>query len=57
MDNISEIPNEQFFSFKDEDGFIYGFDILSIHNLIYKCNGAIKIHLIQKQLVQKLLKI
>jgi len=42
MDNISEIPNEQFFSFKDEDGFIYGFDILSIHNLIYKCNGAIK---------------
>jgi hypothetical protein len=42
INNISEIPNEQFFSFKDEDGFIYGFDILSIHNLIYKCNGAIK---------------
>jgi hypothetical protein len=42
MDLISEIPNEQFFSFKDEDGFIYGFDLLSIYNLIYKCNGAIK---------------
>ena len=42
MDEISDVPNEQFFSYKDEDGFIYGFDILSIHNLIYKCNGVIK---------------
>jgi hypothetical protein len=42
MENLPEIPTEQFFSFKDEDGFIYGFDLLSIHNLIYKCNGAIK---------------
>lgn len=42
MDNIIDIPKEQFFSFKDEDGFIYGFDVLSLHNLIYKCNGSIK---------------
>jgi hypothetical protein len=42
MDKISEIPSEQFFSFKDDDGFIYGFDLLSLYNLIYKCNGAIK---------------
>ena len=42
MDELTTIPNEQFFSFKDEDGFIYGFDILSLHNLIYKCNGAVK---------------
>jgi hypothetical protein len=42
MEPIEEIVNEQFFSFKDDDGFIYGFDILSLHNLIYKCNGAVK---------------
>lgn len=42
MDELTMIPNEQFFSFKDDDGFIYGFDILSLHNLIYKCNGAVK---------------
>ena len=42
MDNISELQNEQFFSFKDSDGFIYGFDLLSINNLIYTCNGSLK---------------
>jgi hypothetical protein len=42
MEQLTEIPSEQFFSFKDDDGFIYGFDLLSLHNLIYKCNGAIK---------------
>jgi hypothetical protein len=42
MDELTNIPIEQFFSFKDEDDFIYGFDIISLHNLIYKCNGAVK---------------
>ena len=42
MEPMSEVPVEQFFSFKDDDGFIYGFDLLSLHNLIYKCNGAVK---------------
>jgi hypothetical protein len=42
MEQLTEIPSKQFFSFKDDDGFIYGFDLLSLHNLIYKCNGAIK---------------
>ena len=42
MDKLTTIQNEQFFSFKDEDGFIYGFDIMSLHNLIYKCNGVVK---------------
>jgi len=41
MDELTNIPNEQFFSFRDEDGFIYGFDILSLYNLIYKCNGLV----------------
>jgi len=42
MDDISELPYEQFFSFQDIDGFIYGFDLLSIYNLIYKFEGPIK---------------
>ena len=42
MDLLSELPNSQFYSFEDADGFIYGFDLLSIYNLIYKCDGQIK---------------
>jgi hypothetical protein len=42
MDNISDLTYEQFFSFQDIDGFIYGFDLLSIYNLIYKFEGPIK---------------
>jgi len=38
MDPISEISYTQFFSFKDTDDMIYGFDLLSLHNLIVK-NG------------------
>jgi hypothetical protein len=34
MDNIDDIPLAQFFSYEDEDGFIYGFDLLSLYNLI-----------------------
>ena len=36
LDYITRIPYYQFFSFKDEDNFIYGFDILSIYNLYLK---------------------
>ena len=36
MDELTKIPNEQFFSFIDKDGFIYGFDVVSLYNLIYK---------------------
>lgn len=36
LDNINKIPYTQFFSFKDEENFIYGFDILSIYNLYIK---------------------
>jgi len=42
MEEITTIPNNHFFSFKDQDGFIYGFDILSLYNLIYKCDGLVK---------------
>jgi hypothetical protein len=36
MDDMAEIPISQFYSYKDADGFVYGFNILSIHNLIMK---------------------
>ena len=34
LDEIHEIPITQFFSYKDQDGFTYGFDIVSLYNLI-----------------------
>lgn len=36
LDEIKNIPYTQFFSFEDEDKFIYVFDILSIYNLYIK---------------------
>jgi hypothetical protein len=42
MDELTNIPNNQFFSYKDKDGFIYGFDILSFYNLLKNGNGIIK---------------
>ncbi len=36
MDDLASLPNNQFFSYKDTDGFIYGFDIVSLYNLIKK---------------------
>ena len=55
MDELTNIPNEQFFSFKDDDGFIYGFDILSMYNLIYKCNGAVRNPFNQQPLTSKVI--
>jgi len=36
--SIKDIPYEQFFSYRDEDGFIYGFNIKSIYNLQKNCD-------------------
>jgi hypothetical protein len=38
MEPIEEINFHQFLSYTDEDGFIYGFDIISLHNLYFKSN-------------------
>jgi len=38
LDDVKNIPTNQFFSFKDNDNNIYGFDICSIYNLILQ-NG------------------
>jgi hypothetical protein len=42
MDELKDIPYSHFFSFKDNDGFIYGFDIVSLYNLIIKSNNVVK---------------
>jgi hypothetical protein len=42
MEPIEEINFHQLISYKDIDGFIYGFDINSLHNLILKSNETIK---------------
>ena len=36
LEDIKDIHNDQFMSFKDDDGFIYGFDILSLYSYIKK---------------------
>lgn len=42
MTPTKDIPIEQFISFKDVDGTIYGFDILSVHSLFTKCKSPYK---------------
>jgi hypothetical protein len=42
MDLLLDLPDTQFFSYKDEDGFIYGFDTISFYNLIYKSENVAK---------------
>ena len=36
MDNIKSIAHEQFYSYKDKDGMIYGFDIKSLYQMFLK---------------------
>ncbi len=36
MDDMIEIPATQFYSYRDEDDFVYGFNIVSLYNLIQK---------------------
>lgn len=42
MDNLNDLCFNQFFSYKDVDGFIYGFDLASIFSLIYMKNNSKK---------------
>ena len=34
LEYLKDIPDSQFFSYKDKDNFIYGFDICSLYNMI-----------------------
>lgn len=42
LEDIKDIHFLQFFSYKDEDNFIYGFDISSLYNLLFRSNNPIK---------------
>ena len=42
MEDLNDLNFNQFFSYKDVDGFIYGFDLASIFNLIYMKNNSKK---------------
>jgi len=41
MEPIKDIQYNQFFSFKDKDGTIYGFDILSLYTLLFTQNHEV----------------
>ena len=55
MEDIADISFKQFFSYKDDDGLIYGFDLLSLHNLIFKSNGTVKNPFTTKQISSKVI--
>ena len=66
MDDLKEIPYYNFFSYKDDDNFIYGFDIVSLYNLISKDTARIskgKIqnpynrNIISEKIIQKIVSI
>jgi hypothetical protein len=42
MDDLNDLATHHFFSYKDIDGFIYGFDIASLFNLLFKSNKCPK---------------
>ena len=42
LEPIEEIEYNQFFSYKDVDGFIYGFDIVSLYNLSFNSGVEVK---------------
>jgi hypothetical protein len=42
LKNINKIPYYQFYCYKDGEGFVYGFNIKSIYNLMIKCDGNLK---------------
>lgn len=42
MDEMDEISVNQFYSYKDEDDFVYGFNIISLYNLIVKEGSGVK---------------
>jgi hypothetical protein len=42
MEELKDIPYSQFFSYKDKDNYIYGFDVISLFNLIAKTPPELK---------------
>lgn len=40
-ESLKDISCYQFISFRDDDGFVYGFDLVSLYNLILKSEGDV----------------
>jgi hypothetical protein len=40
--DINKVPYYQFYSFKDKDNFVYGFNIKSLYNLMMQTDGNLK---------------
>jgi hypothetical protein len=56
MEPLNEINSTQFISYKDNDDFVYGFDIVSLYNLIFKNNQEIKNPYNRKDIPENVLK-
>lgn len=56
MEPLDEINPTRFISYMDTDNFIYGFDIVSLYNLIYKNNQEIKNPYNRKNIPDEILK-
>ncbi len=59
LDELKNIPYNQFFSFEDNDKFIYAFDILSIYNLYIKnqtqINNPFSTKIIEKKIYNNMI--
>lgn len=42
IEDMKDLAYSQFFSYKDTDGFVYGFDIMSLYNLVIKSGKTLK---------------
>jgi len=50
LQNINNIPYHQFYSYQDENNFIYSFNIKSLYNLMMKSDGILKNPYTRKEL-------
>lgn len=56
MDALSEIDFHHFISYTDEDGFVYGFHIASLHNLLLKTTTELRNPYTRKRLPMEVFK-
>jgi len=56
LQGIKKIPYYQFYSYKDVDGFIYGFNIKSLYNLMMQNKGDLKNPYNRKELPKNIVK-
>ena len=56
LQGIKKLPYYQFYSYKDVDGFIYGFNIKSLYNLMMQNKGDLKNPYNRKELPKNIVK-